>query len=169
MMMERASLTYTFTIEEGEENIISDEGVYVIEETTEEESTVTSDLPEFPINHLTLINTSSDEAIGNFNSGAQIVAKDHRLSIVPDFGSEQPVEVKFELSGADNRTSEDNEFPFSLNGDDGNGNFWYGEGLYPGDYELVVTPYVEVDGELIAGASQNFTFSITEGETSYID
>ncbi|MDN3671164.1 polysaccharide lyase [Echinicola jeungdonensis] len=165
------SITYTFTIEAGEENYITEEGGYVAGETTssvEEEESTTSESLGSPINYLTLMNTSPDGTIGNFYSGDHIVAEDHRLSIVPNFGSEQPAEVKFELSGEDNRSSIDDEYPFALNGDDGNGDFWYGDGLYPGDYELIVTPYYEVNGEKVPGTSTTFTFTISEGSENYI-
>ncbi|WP_215223617.1 polysaccharide lyase [Echinicola shivajiensis] len=156
-----ASLTYGFTITDGSENAILDAGTVI-------ENPVLPSTPEVNISSLSLINTSNDKVIGDFSSGATITAKDHRLSIVPNFGSESPSEVKFELSGADSRTNVDAAAPFSMNGDNGNGDFWYGDGLYPGSYELTVTPYLEVNGSKVAGTPKVFQFSVVEGNTTEI-
>ncbi|UCS92973.1 polysaccharide lyase [Echinicola marina] len=133
-----------------------------------ENTSVAPELPSFDIQSLSLINTSSDKEIGQFNSGSIITAKDHRLSIVPNYEGTAPVEVLLDLSGAANRSNLSESAPFSLNGDDGNGNFWYGEGLYPGDYELEITPFFEVDGEKITGNTEVFRFTIEEGNSTTI-
>ncbi|WP_186756797.1 polysaccharide lyase [Echinicola salinicaeni] len=152
---------FRFTIVQADENEILD----ITNTITEPEEPA---LPSFDIKSLSLINTSSDKIVGEFTSGTTITAKDHRLSIIPNYEGETPVEVQFDLSGQDVRNNLSDSAPFSLNGDDGNGNYWYGEGLYPGDYELKITPYFEVDGERVPGQTEVFVFTIEEGNSTVI-
>ncbi|WP_186756796.1 polysaccharide lyase [Echinicola salinicaeni] len=149
--------TFSFTITAADENAIL------------ESTSMIPHLPDFDVNSLTLINTSSDKAIGEFNSGAKITAKDHRLSIVPNYEGTTPAEVLLELSGEAERDNLSESAPFSLSGDNGNGNYWYGEGLYPGDYQLKITPYFEIDGEKVAGESETFSFAIISGKKTSIN
>jgi len=165
---------FTFTLTAGDENNIDfqgdSSGEISVDGPVEEPVDETTEQPVGgSISSLTLINTSTDKAIADFNSGDVITAKNHRLSILPNFDGTTPKEVRFELSGEDERSGVDDEYPFALNGDDGAGNFWYGDGLYPGDYQLEITPYYEVNGDLVEGSSELFTFTIVEGNSTYIN
>lgn len=70
--------------------------------------------------------------------------------------------VKFELSGAQSKTSYDNKAPYALHGDDGNGNYYYGNWNPPaaGTYTLKATPYTDDDLKGTAGNSKTITFTI---------
>jgi hypothetical protein len=71
--------------------------------------------------------------------------------------------VKFELSGAQSKTSYDNKAPYALHGDDGSGNFYYGNWNPPalGTYTLKATPYTDDDLKGTAGTAKTITFTIT--------
>ena len=71
--------------------------------------------------------------------------------------------VKFELSGTQSKTSYDNKAPYALHGDDGSGNFYYGNWNPPalGTYTLKATPYTDDDLKGTAGTSKTITFTIT--------
>ena len=72
--------------------------------------------------------------------------------------------VKFELSGAQSKTSYDNKAPYALHGDDGSGNFYYGNWNPPalGTYTLKATPYTDDDLKGTAGTAKTITFTITK-------
>jgi len=62
------------------------------------------------------------------------------------------------LSGAQSKTSTDAAAPFALMGDDGNGNYYFGNWCPPalGTYTLKATPY---DSKGVAGVSKTITFT----------
>jgi hypothetical protein len=72
--------------------------------------------------------------------------------------------VKFELSGTQSKTSYDNKAPYALHGDDGNGNFYYGNWNPPalGTYTLKATPYTEDNVKGTAGTAKTIRFTITK-------
>jgi hypothetical protein len=72
--------------------------------------------------------------------------------------------VKFELSGTQSKTSYDNKAPYALHGDDGSGNFFYGNWNPPalGTYTLKATPYTDDDLKGTVGTSKTITFTITK-------
>lgn len=69
--------------------------------------------------------------------------------------------VKFELSGKQSLTSTDAAAPYALQGDDGNGNYYYGNWNPPalGTYTLKATPY---DSKGVAGVSKTITFTFSK-------
>lgn len=73
--------------------------------------------------------------------------------------------VKFELSGTQTRTYTDSEAPYALHGDDGSGNYYYGNWNPPalGTYTLKATPYSGAKGTGEAGIPLTITFTITDG------
>ncbi|THU39344.1 hypothetical protein FAM09_12600 [Niastella caeni] len=70
--------------------------------------------------------------------------------------------VKFELSGLQSKTSYDNKAPYALHGDDGNGNYYYGNWNPPalGTYTLKATPYTDDDLKGTVGTAKTITFTI---------
>lgn len=72
--------------------------------------------------------------------------------------------VSFELSGTQSKTSTDNAAPFALHGDDGSGNFFYGNWNPPalGTYTLKATPYTLDNAGGTAGTSKTITFTIAK-------
>lgn len=72
--------------------------------------------------------------------------------------------VKFELSGKQSHKSHDNKAPYALFGDDGNGNFYYGNWNPPayGTYKLTATPYSGDDMSGTVGTPKTITFTITK-------
>jgi hypothetical protein len=72
--------------------------------------------------------------------------------------------VKFLLGGTQSKTSTDNAAPFALHGDDGSGNFFYGNWNPPavGTYTLKATPYSSDNAGGTAGTSKTITFTITK-------
>ncbi|MHC2993575.1 hypothetical protein OB13_19065, partial [Pontibacter sp. HJ8] len=74
--------------------------------------------------------------------------------------------LKFDLKGAKNHTYTDNAAPFALYGDDGNGNYYFGNQIMPtGSYTLTVTPYSGSNGSGTAGTPVTVSFSIVESGT----
>jgi hypothetical protein len=72
--------------------------------------------------------------------------------------------VKFELSGTQSKSSYDNKAPYALHGDDGSGNFFYGNWNPPalGTYTLKATPYTDDDLKGTVGTSKTITFTIAK-------
>ena len=72
--------------------------------------------------------------------------------------------VKFELSGTQSKTSTDNAAPFALMGDDGAGNFYYGNWNPPalGTYTLKATPYTLDNASGSAGTPKTITFTFVK-------
>jgi hypothetical protein len=72
--------------------------------------------------------------------------------------------VKFELSGAQSKSSYDNKAPYALHGDDGLGNFYYGNWNPPalGTYTLKATPYADDDLKGTIGTAKTITFTIVK-------
>lgn len=72
--------------------------------------------------------------------------------------------VKFELSGKQTKNSYDNKAPYALHGDDGDGNYYYGNWNPPayGTYTLKATPYADDDLKGTVGTSKTITFTIVK-------
>ncbi|WP_159439873.1 InlB B-repeat-containing protein [Pontibacter lucknowensis] len=75
--------------------------------------------------------------------------------------------VKLELSGTQSRTYTDNAAPYALFGDDGRGNYYFGNWNPPanGTYTLRATPYSQANGGGTAGIPLEITFTIVDKET----
>jgi len=72
--------------------------------------------------------------------------------------------VRFELSGEQTKTYTDNRSPFALHGDNGNGNYYYGNWYPPetGTYTLKATPYTSDYALGNVGISKTITFTIVK-------
>lgn len=72
--------------------------------------------------------------------------------------------VKLELSGKQSKSYTDSQAPYALHGDDGKGNFYYGNWNPPatGTYTLKATPYTAAKGSGTVGAAKTVTFTIVK-------
>jgi hypothetical protein len=70
--------------------------------------------------------------------------------------------VKFQLSGPQNRTYVDSKAPYALHGDDGEGNYYYGNWNPPasGSYRLTATPYQSDNAGGSIGPIKAISFTI---------
>ncbi|WP_266205194.1 polysaccharide lyase [Pontibacter kalidii] len=118
------------------------------------------------ISGFTLVDSHTEKGVMSITNGAQISLSSlayTKLNIQAN-ASSSVENVKFELSGAQSKTYTDKAAPFALHGDDGNGNFYYGNWNPPaaGTYTLKATPYT--NGQ--AGTPVSITFTIVNsGET----
>jgi hypothetical protein len=131
------------------------------------ESTGTGDAgssvaPASPITSFILVNSATESDVKTITNGSTIslsqlgVTKANiRTNTSSAFTS-----VKFELSGAQSKTATDSKAPFALHGDDGSGNFFYGNWNPPavGTYTLKATPY----SGTTAGTPYSITFTIVK-------
>ena len=86
-----------------------------------------------------------------------------RLTIKANVSTDNGVEsVRFNMSGAQRRNSNDNKFPYVLFGDNGSGNLYYGNWNPPatGKYTITATPYSQNDANGTAGTAKTITFTI---------
>lgn len=119
-----------------------------------------------PVVSYTLVNASTEKDILTITNGATIsLAKigtsklNIRANTASSVGS-----VKFELSGAQSKSFIDSKAPYALHGDDGKGNYYYGNWNPPalGTYTLKATPYSAAGGTGTAGTPYNISFTITK-------
>ncbi|SFF97199.1 polysaccharide lyase [Pontibacter chinhatensis] len=112
------------------------------------------------ISGFTLIDSHYEKGVMPITNGAQIsLSQLEYTKLNVQANTSSSVEsVKFELSGAQSKTFTDNAAPFALHGDDGKGNFYYGNWNPPaaGTYTLKATPYK--NGQ--AGTPVSVTFTI---------
>jgi hypothetical protein len=107
------------------------------------------------------VNAETEKDVQSITNGATISLSKLQLSktnirAVVSSGTS----VKFELSGKQSKTSTDDAAPFALHGDDGDGNFFYGNWNPPatGIYTLKATPY----SGTTAGTAKTITFTIVK-------
>ena len=105
----------------------------------------------------TLVNAASGTDVGGLDDGATVTLDDPihgqygmRVGTVPGTGVNS---VRLELSGAKTVTRTDNEAPFTLHAEGG-------EGLPPGAYTLQATAYSEADGGGNALQTISVTFTV---------
>ncbi|MDE0062843.1 MAG: choice-of-anchor B family protein [Gammaproteobacteria bacterium] len=117
-----------------------------------------------PVTGLVLVDAARDsdiaaigdgQAIEVYNSSAGSVSIRADVESVPWLGS-----LKFDLTGPVETSSTDNDGPYALFGDDGQGDY-YGEPLVDGSYGITATPYWERDGSGEAGTPLTLSFSIS--------
>jgi len=75
--------------------------------------------------------------------------------------------VKFELSGRESKIATDNALPYALHGDDGAGNYYYGNWNPPplGSYTLKATPYSADKATGTAGIPYTISFTFSNSTT----
>ncbi|PVY39519.1 T9SS type A sorting domain-containing protein, partial [Pontibacter virosus] len=74
--------------------------------------------------------------------------------------------VKFELSGAQSKTFTDSKAPYALHGDNGRGNYYFGNWNPPatGAYTLKATPYTGAKATGTTGTHMTINFTIVKGD-----
>ncbi len=113
------------------------------------------------VTSFTFVNSATEKEVSTIANGSTISlsALGIKTANVRAITSGTIANVKFELSGAQSKTSTDAAAPFALHGDDGNGNYFYGNWNPPalGSYTLKATPY---DAKGVAGTAKTITFTI---------
>jgi Polysaccharide lyase len=124
----------------------------------------TSTLPPAPVGDtFTFVNAETDEDIMTVTQGAllsQHALGTKKISVRANPQAPEIQSVKFVLKGPKDQTFIDDKKPFALFGDDGQGNYYYGNYLPVGEYSLQVTPYTEAKGKGKAGTTFKANFTI---------
>lgn len=117
-----------------------------------------------PVSSFTLVSAHTEQDIMTITDGATIslsgidVPKlNIRANSDASLGS-----VKLELTGAQSKTYIDSKVPYALHGDDGYGNYFYGNWFPPavGTYTLKATPYSGASASGTAGTPKSISFTI---------
>jgi hypothetical protein len=128
--------------------------------------TSTSTASDLSITSFKLVNAATEKDVLTITNGQTISLSALGLSKVNiraltsiDAGS-----VRFELSGEQTKTYTDNAVPYSLHGDNGYGNFYYGNWYPPetGTYTLKATPYTSDYAKGSVGTAQTIKFTIVD-------
>jgi hypothetical protein len=128
-------------------------------------STTPTDQPTAPISvtALNLVDATTEEDVQRISDGSTIDLSALKLSKVNirAVTNGTIANVRFELSGRQNKIYTDEEAPYALNGDNKKGNYFYGNWDPPatGTYTLKATPY---DSQGIAGESKTITFTFSK-------
>ncbi|MDO9552898.1 polysaccharide lyase [Rhodonellum sp.] len=120
--------------------------------TSPTSTTPTNTTSTSPISSFTLIAANLNRDLQVISEGNSISTNTHKLNIRANMESGFKGTVKFSLSGTRSHTYTDNSAPFSMFGDDGKSNYYFGPGLSKGTYTLVATPST--------GASKTIKFTI---------
>jgi hypothetical protein len=128
-------------------------------------STTSTDQPTSAISvtSFNLVNADTEKEVQTISNGSTIslsalnVAKANIRAVT----SGTIANVRFVLSGTQSDTYTDVSTPYALQGDDGNGNYFYGSWNPPalGTYTLKATPY---DSKGVAGVSKTITFTFSK-------
>jgi hypothetical protein len=138
--------------------------------TTTTDSTSTTTPPTTSgqsIVNFNLVNAETEKDVLTITNGQTIslsALKLYKVNIRAVTSSTEPGSVKFQLSGPQSKTYTDNKAPFALHGDNGSGNFYYGNWDPPavGTYTLKATPYTSDNASGTAGTSKTITFTIAK-------
>ena len=117
----------------------------------------TSDSGSDIIYGFNLIQANVDRDLGSISNGEVISSRTPKLSLRANTASGFKGEIVFRLSGANSHTYVDDTAPFSLFGDDGRGDYFFGSGLSHGSYTLEATPY---SGGERAGKTVTIRFTV---------
>jgi|RhiMetdeSRZDD1v2_1073273.scaffolds.fasta_scaffold98383_1 polysaccharide lyase-like protein len=114
-----------------------------------------------------LVNAETEKDVLTITDGQTIslsALKLSKVNIRAVTSTSEPGSVKFQLSGQQSKTYTDDKAPFALHGDNGSGNFFYGnwDPPAPGTYTLKATPYTADNASGTTGASKTITFTITK-------
>jgi len=114
-----------------------------------------------------LVNSETEKDVLTITDGQTIslsALKLSKVNIRAVSSASEPGSVKFSLTGPQSKTYTDNKAPFALHGDNGSGNFYYGNWNPPavGTYTLKATPYSSDNASGTAGTSKKITFTIAK-------
>jgi hypothetical protein len=111
-----------------------------------------------------LVNAATEKDILTITNGATISLSKYGITKanIRFNNATTAKSVKFVLSGQQSKTYTDSAVPFALHGDEGNGNYYYGNWNPPakGTYTLKATPYSSTGATGTAGATQTITFTV---------
>lgn len=133
--------------------------------TTDPSTTNTTTPSTLGIVSFSLVNAATEKEVMTITDGATISLSSLGLTkanirAIPT--SDVSGSIKLELSGKQSKSYTDNKAPYTLHGDDGNGNYYYGNWNPPalGTYTLKATPYSADNASGTAGTSKTITFTI---------
>ena len=114
-----------------------------------------------------LVNAETEKDVLTITDGQTIslsALKLSKVNIRAVSSASEPGSIKFSLTGPQSKNYTDNKAPFALHGDNGSGNFYYGNWDPPalGTYTLKATPYTADNASGTAGASKTISFTITK-------
>jgi hypothetical protein len=115
------------------------------------------------IESLTFVNSHTDQDIKKVVDGDTLRLRalgTNKISIRANTNAAKTGCVKFALSGGMEYSYADKLMPYALFGDDGKGNYHYGNYLLEGSYTLVVTPYSDTKAKGIPGEPYLVNFTI---------
>ncbi|OQP57722.1 hypothetical protein A3860_08815 [Niastella vici] len=135
--------------------------------TTPPTTTTTTPTSGQSVTNLKLVNAATEQDVISITDGQTISLSAlgvTKCNIRAYTNTSVVGSVKFELSGTQSKTSTDNAAPFALMGDNGAGNFYYGNWNPPalGTYTLKATPYTLDNASGSAGTSKTITFTIAK-------
>jgi hypothetical protein len=113
----------------------------------------------------TLINANLHTNLGRIRNGAIMSIKElktNRISIQAEVVKEFAGSIRFVLTGPKNVTFFDNQAPYAMFGDDGNGRYFNAGGLPAGNYTMVATPFDERNGRGKEGNSRTIRFQVID-------
>ncbi|MCP2045568.1 T9SS type A sorting domain-containing protein [Pontibacter sp. HSC-36F09] len=121
------------------------------------------------VSNFTLVNANNERDVLTIEDGAVISLASLPSSKVNIRANTSPGtvgSVRLELSGTQSRTYTDNKVPYALFGDNGNGNYYYGNWNPPatGTYTLRATPYTGANGTGTAGTPMTITFTVVDSQ-----
>ncbi|ERM81642.1 hypothetical protein P872_20010 [Rhodonellum psychrophilum GCM71 = DSM 17998] len=115
-------------------------------------STTTTSSGSSPITGFSLIQANINKYLQEISAGNVIPTTTHKMNIQANMVTGFKGSVSFSLTGASTQNFTDQTAPFTLFGDDGRGNYYFGTGLPKGDYTLVAMPST--------GASKTIKFTL---------
>lgn len=111
-----------------------------------------------------LVNSATEKDVVSITNGATISLSKYNLAKanIRAVVSGTAGSVRLVLGGKQSKTFTDDVAPYALHGDDGNGNFYYGNWNPPalGTYTLTATPYSAAKAAGTAGTAKTITFTI---------
>ena len=168
-IQDATDLTYTLT-EDDEGKAITVRVSFTDDANNEESLTSEPTGPVVPdpgpLTVFKVVDTSSnpDTVLGTLEDGGALTLEDPAsgsYGIRVDTDSNDDIDkVELDLTGAKTRNKEEGVFPYSLYGDEGEGNLT-GENLPAGAYELKATAYDD-DGDVLG--TLNVSFTVTAGQ-----
>ena len=165
----------TYTLTEDDEGKAITVRVSLTDDANNEESLTSEPTGEVvpdpgPLTVFKVVDTSSnpDTVLGTLEDGGALTLEDpasgsYGIRVDTDSGHDDHGDihkVELDLTGAKTRNKEEGVFPYSLYGDEGEGNLT-GENLPAGAYELKATAYDD-DGDVLGTLKVSFT--VTEGQ-----
>jgi hypothetical protein len=124
------------------------------------------------IKTFTIINTVTQKEVGKLQEGGKINVKllnTDKINIRADFEEQFSGSVLFDLKGAKNALSTDNNFPFTLYGESSKGIFYNGGGTPVGTYKLNLKTFAETSRNGKVGEETSISFSVIDQDESVVE